>query len=115
MYKRLLKPGGMLLWWEHVRSADPGTAKWQSLYTRLFWPTMMDGCELDRPTGDYIIHGPSGGSDVAYSSSKEALETGDALGANRRWAEYELTVPEREVENPYGMTPHIVSRSTSKW
>ena len=52
--KRVLKPGGKFLFWEHVLSeTDPGLAQQQILMT----PNQVkraDGCHLDRRTGDVI-------------------------------------------------------------
>ena len=52
--KRVLKPGGKFLFWEHVLSqTDPALAATQHVLT----PTqvkMADGCHLDRRTGDTI-------------------------------------------------------------
>jgi SAM-dependent methyltransferase len=47
--KRVLKPGGQMLFIEHVRSHDPGLAKWQD---RLHgpWRFLGDGCHCNRDT-----------------------------------------------------------------
>jgi SAM-dependent methyltransferase len=46
---RVLKPGGRLLFLEHVRAEDPGLARWQD---RLEWPWRFlgDGCHCNRDT-----------------------------------------------------------------
>jgi ubiquinone/menaquinone biosynthesis C-methylase UbiE len=46
---RILKPGGRLLFVEHVRSNDPGAARWQD---RLHgpWKLFADGCHCNRDT-----------------------------------------------------------------
>ncbi|HEY7256710.1 MAG TPA: class I SAM-dependent methyltransferase [Solirubrobacterales bacterium] len=46
---RILKPGGRLLFVEHVRSADAGLARWQD---RLHgpWKLFADGCHCNRDT-----------------------------------------------------------------
>lgn len=46
---RVLKPGGKLLFVEHVRSADPGTARWQDRLERP-WRFLADGCHCNRDT-----------------------------------------------------------------
>jgi len=46
---RVLKPGGRLLFIEHVRSADPGTARWQDRLEKP-WRFMADGCHCNRDT-----------------------------------------------------------------
>lgn len=47
--KRVLKPGGQLLFLEHVRSGDPGLAKWQDRLERP-WRFLGDGCHCNRDT-----------------------------------------------------------------
>ena len=50
--RRVLRPGGRLLFLEHVRSADPGTARLQD---RLNWLNrLMVCCDCNRPTLDAI-------------------------------------------------------------
>jgi ubiquinone/menaquinone biosynthesis C-methylase UbiE len=46
---RLLKPGGRLLFVEHVRSKEPGTARWQDRLEKP-WRFMADGCHCNRDT-----------------------------------------------------------------
>jgi ubiquinone/menaquinone biosynthesis C-methylase UbiE len=46
---RVLKPDGRLLFIEHVRSADPGTARWQDRLEKP-WRFMADGCHCNRDT-----------------------------------------------------------------
>lgn len=47
--KRVLKPGGQLLFLEHVRSRDPDLAKWQDRWERP-WHFLADGCHCNRDT-----------------------------------------------------------------
>jgi len=50
--RRVLRPGGRLLFLEHVRSADPGTARLQD---RMNWLNrLMVCCDCNRPTLDAI-------------------------------------------------------------
>jgi ubiquinone/menaquinone biosynthesis C-methylase UbiE len=47
--RRVLKPGGRLLFIEHVRSEDPKRAKWQDRFERP-WTVLADGCHPNRDT-----------------------------------------------------------------
>jgi ubiquinone/menaquinone biosynthesis C-methylase UbiE len=46
---RVLKPEGKLLFLEHVRSTDPGLARWQDRMLRP-WRFLGDGCHCNRDT-----------------------------------------------------------------
>jgi SAM-dependent methyltransferase len=46
---RVLKPGGRLLFIEHVRAADPSSARWQDRFEKP-WRFMADGCHCNRDT-----------------------------------------------------------------
>jgi ubiquinone/menaquinone biosynthesis C-methylase UbiE len=46
---RVLKPGGRLLFVEHVRANDPGLARWQDRLERP-WLFIGDGCHCNRDT-----------------------------------------------------------------
>jgi len=46
---RVLKPGGQLLFIEHVRSDDPDRARWQDRLEKP-WRFMADGCHCNRDT-----------------------------------------------------------------
>jgi len=46
---RVLEPGGQLLFLEHVRSLEPGTAKWQDRLETP-WRFLGDGCHCNRDT-----------------------------------------------------------------
>jgi SAM-dependent methyltransferase len=46
---RVLKPGGRLLFIEHVRAEDPGLAQWQDRLERP-WKFLADGCRCNRDT-----------------------------------------------------------------
>ena len=46
---RVLKPGGRLLFIEHVRSEDPGLARWQDRLEKP-WRFLGDGCHCNRDT-----------------------------------------------------------------
>jgi ubiquinone/menaquinone biosynthesis C-methylase UbiE len=46
---RVLRPGGRLLFLEHVRAGDPGAANWQDRLERP-WKFFADGCRCNRDT-----------------------------------------------------------------
>jgi len=46
---RVLKPGGQLLFFEHVLSSLPDVAWWQRFWSPI-WSLAFDGCRLDCPT-----------------------------------------------------------------
>lgn len=46
---RVLKPGGRLLFLEHVRAESPGTARWQDRLEGP-WRFLADGCHCNRDT-----------------------------------------------------------------
>jgi SAM-dependent methyltransferase len=46
---RVLKPGGRLLFIEHVRADDPGRSRWQDRLEKP-WRFMADGCHCNRDT-----------------------------------------------------------------
>ncbi|HLM30760.1 MAG TPA: class I SAM-dependent methyltransferase [Solirubrobacterales bacterium] len=48
-FQRVLRPGGELRFYEHVRSRRPGFARFQDL-SALVWPRLMGGCEPNRQT-----------------------------------------------------------------
>jgi ubiquinone/menaquinone biosynthesis C-methylase UbiE len=47
--RRVLRPGGQLLFSEHVRSEDPSRAKWQDRLEGV-WGVIADGCHPNRDT-----------------------------------------------------------------
>ncbi|KAF5375948.1 hypothetical protein D9615_008217 [Tricholomella constricta] len=49
----VLKPGGQLLFYEHVLSPKTDVAWWQRFWTPV-WSLAFDGCKLDRPTHLWI-------------------------------------------------------------
>jgi ubiquinone/menaquinone biosynthesis C-methylase UbiE len=46
---RVLKPGGQLIFIEHVRAEDPGLARWQDRLEKP-WRFLGDGCHCNRDT-----------------------------------------------------------------
>lgn len=51
--RRVLKPGGKLLFCEHGLSPDAGVRKWQDRLTPV-WKKIAGGCHLNRPIADLI-------------------------------------------------------------
>jgi SAM-dependent methyltransferase len=54
---RVLRPGGQLIFVEHVRSSDPRTARWQDRLERP-WHALADGCHPNRATLERLEAGP---------------------------------------------------------
>lgn len=54
---RILRPGGMMLFLEHVRSDDPGRARWQDRLQRP-WHFLGNGCNCNRDTVALIDASP---------------------------------------------------------
>ena len=48
--KRVLKPGGELRFFEHVRGRSARMARWQRLADRTVWPHLFGGCHTARDT-----------------------------------------------------------------
>lgn len=46
-FRRILRPGGRLRFYEHVRSRSPAFAEWQAA-ADLIWPRIMGGCRTTR-------------------------------------------------------------------
>jgi ubiquinone/menaquinone biosynthesis C-methylase UbiE len=51
--RRVLKPGGRLVFIEHGRSTDAGVRKWQDRLNPL-WKKMVGGCNLNRPIDELV-------------------------------------------------------------
>lgn len=64
--RRVLRPGGALLFIEHGRAPEPGVQRWQDRLTPL-WRRVAGGCHLNRPI-DQLIE--------AAGLRLDALETG---------------------------------------
>ena len=68
--RRVLKPGGRLLFVEHGRSPDPGVRRWQDRLTPV-WRRVGGGCHLNRAIGELI-------EDAGFRN--ERIETGYMRG-----------------------------------
>ena len=75
---RVLRPGGRLLFLEHVRSDDPGVARWQDRL-RAPWHKLALGCNLNRRSLDSIEAG---------EFRVEELDRGSLPKAAPLWAPY---------------------------
>jgi ubiquinone/menaquinone biosynthesis C-methylase UbiE len=54
--RRVLRPGGALLFVEHGRAPEPGVARWQDRLDPL-WSRLAGGCHLNRKMDDLISSG----------------------------------------------------------
>jgi len=68
--RRVLKPGGKLIFCEHGVAPDARVRKWQDRVNPL-WKKVAGGCHLNRPIPDYI---EAGGFTI------QTLDTGDLPG-----------------------------------
>jgi len=64
-----LKPGGKLIIYEHVASPDSITSKLQYLWTELGWRRLFLGCEMTRPSGEWL-EALGGWKEVKYGPLK---------------------------------------------
>jgi ubiquinone/menaquinone biosynthesis C-methylase UbiE len=68
---RVLKPGGRLIFLEHVRAEDPRLASWQDRLEKP-WRFLGDGCHCNRDTVATIAASPLRLGDVARSTLPKA-------------------------------------------
>lgn len=68
---RVLKPGGQLLFLEHVRSHDPATAIWQDRLERP-WRFLGDGCHCNRDTAAALDASPLELGEVEHGTLPKA-------------------------------------------
>ncbi|MFM5885935.1 MAG: class I SAM-dependent methyltransferase [Novosphingobium sp.] len=69
--RRVLKPGGRLLFGEHGRAPDAGVQKWQRRIEPV-WKRLAGGCHLTRPVTAAIA---SAGFDIAAHEQRYASQT----------------------------------------
>lgn len=69
---RVLKPGGRLLFLEHVRSERPGLARWQDRLERP-WRFLGDGCHCNRDTVATIEASPLTLGEVEHDRLPKAV------------------------------------------
>lgn len=62
--RRVLRPGGSLWLAEHVRSPDPGVARWQR-GVQPVWGRALGGCSLVRDTRDELLRSGFDASEVS--------------------------------------------------
>jgi len=81
---RVLKPGGRLLFIEHVRSDSPRWARWQDRLNTP-WRAFAEGCNCNRATLETLAHSPLGLGAVEHGSFRamvpliRPLATGSAV------------------------------------
>jgi ubiquinone/menaquinone biosynthesis C-methylase UbiE len=69
---RVLRPGGRLLFLEHVRAESPGLARWQDRLEKP-WRFLGDGCHCNRDTVATIEASPLTVGDVAQAELPKAV------------------------------------------
>jgi ubiquinone/menaquinone biosynthesis C-methylase UbiE len=86
--RRVLRPGGQLRFFEHVRADTPGLARVQRILDATVWPTLGGGCHSHRDT-------------------RGAIETaGFTIDAIER-----LRIPDTRI--PTHTSPHILGVATA--
>lgn len=84
--RRILKPGGQLLYAEHGRAPDPAVQKWQNRIEPV-WKKLAGGCHLTRPVTAAIA---AGGFVPQDSSERYAPKTPKFAG----WMEWGRAIKE---------------------
>ena len=82
--RRILKPGGRLLFLEHGRAPDAGVAKWQDRIEP-YWKPVAGGCHLTRPITAAVR---GGGFDVEQLGERYTPKTPKPVG----WMEWGVGV-----------------------
>ncbi|KAI6144439.1 hypothetical protein BKA82DRAFT_34671 [Pisolithus tinctorius] len=69
----VLKPGGKLLFFEHVQNSRPHIARWQQFWSSL-WSRTFGGCRLDRPTHVWVQEVGGWEKEEVWASDGESEE-----------------------------------------
>jgi ubiquinone/menaquinone biosynthesis C-methylase UbiE len=75
---RVLKPGGRLLFIEHVRAEDPRLARWQDRLEKP-WRFLADGCHCNRDTEAMISDSRFELTEIEHDHTPKALPLVDPL------------------------------------
>lgn len=78
--RRILRPGGQLLFLEHGRAPDPGPQKWQRRIEPI-WKHLMGNCHLTRP----VIANVESGGFAIEDSGKGYQEKGPKWAGWMEW------------------------------
>lgn len=71
--KRVLKPGGYLVFWEHVAAAEgTSTRRWQNRINPIW--RIMGGCHLNRETEEAIMTAGFKMREITRESTRKALQ-----------------------------------------
>jgi SAM-dependent methyltransferase len=84
--RRVVRPGGELRFYEHVRASGARMARWQRFADRTFWPRAFGGCHTHRDTA------------AAITAAGFAIERCD-------------DVPMRSLPPFLPVVPHVIGRA----
>ena len=74
---RVLKPGGQLLFYEHVLSSLPDVVWWQRFWTPI-WSPFLGGCRLDCPTDLWLARMEDGDGGSMWSQQSLWAKEGES-------------------------------------